>query len=79
VAEELGRESFENSAMDVERLVDAGDQVVSLIVMRATGRGSGVSVERKDAIVSTLQAGKITRIDWYNDQAQALEAAGLRE
>jgi ketosteroid isomerase-like protein len=78
VAEELG-ESFENSAMDVERLVDAGDQVVSLIVMRATGRGSGVSVERKDAIVSTLQAGKITRIDWYNDQAQALEAAGLRE
>jgi ketosteroid isomerase-like protein len=47
--------------------------------MRATGRGSGVSVERKDAIVSTFQDGKITRIDWYNDQAQALEAAGLSE
>ena len=72
-------ESFENSAMELERLVDAGDQVVSLIVMRATGRGSGVSVERKDAIVSTFQDGKITRIDWYNDQAQALEAAGLSE
>lgn len=71
-------ESFEDSAMELERLVDAGDQVVSLIVMRATGRGSGVSVERKDAIVSTFQDGKITRIDWYNDQAQALEAAGVR-
>ena len=56
-------ESFENSAMELERLVDAGDQVVSLTVIRAAGRGSGVSVERKDAIVSTFQDGKITRID----------------
>jgi ketosteroid isomerase-like protein len=72
-------EPFESFAMELERLVDAGDQVVSLIVMRVTGRGSGVSVERKDAIVSTFQDGKITRIDYYNDQTQALEAAGLSE
>jgi ketosteroid isomerase-like protein len=72
-------ETFENFAMDLERLVDAGDQVVSLFVMRATGRGSGVSVERKDAIVSTFRDGKITRIDYYNDRAQALEAVGLSE
>ena len=72
-------ETFETYAMELERLVDAGDQVVSLIVMRVTGRASGVSVERKDAIVSTFRDGKITRIDYYNDQAQALEAAGLSE
>ena len=72
-------ETFESYTMELERLVDAGDQVVSLIVMRATGRASGVSVERKDAIVSTVQDGKITRIDYYNDQAQALEAVGLSE
>ena len=72
-------ETFESWAMELARLVDAGDQIVSLIVMRATGRGSGVSVERKDAIVSTFRDGKITRIDYYNDQAQALEAVGLSE
>jgi len=72
-------ETFESYAMELERLVDAGDQVVSLIVMQATGRGSGVSVERKDAIVSTFRDGKITRIDYYNDQAQALEAVGRSE
>jgi uncharacterized protein len=72
-------ETFESYAMELGRLVDAGDRIVSLIVMRATGRGSGVSVERKDAIVSTFRDGKITRIDYYNDQAQALEAAGLSE
>src|SRR4051794_10128661 len=78
VADELGRDLRE-LAMELVRLVDAGDQIVSLIVMRATGRGSGVSVERKDAIVSTFRDGKITRIDYYNDQAQALEAVGLSE
>jgi ketosteroid isomerase-like protein len=47
--------------------------------MRATGRRSGVSIERNDAIVSTFRDGKVTRIDYYNDQAQALEAVGLSE
>jgi ketosteroid isomerase-like protein len=69
-------ETFESYAMELERLVDGGNQVVSLIVMRVTGRASGVSVERKDAIVSTYRDGKITRIDYYNDQALALEAVG---
>jgi ketosteroid isomerase-like protein len=72
-------ETFESYAMELARLVDAGDQIVSLIVMRASGRRSGVSVERKDAIVSTFRDGKIARIDYYNDQAQALEAVGLSE
>jgi ketosteroid isomerase-like protein len=72
-------ETFESYGMELERLVDAGDQVVSLIVMRVTGRISRVSVERQDAIVSTFQAGKITRIDYYNDQAQALAAVSLSE
>jgi len=29
--------------------------------------------------LSEFQNGKIVRIGYYNDQAQALEAAGLRE
>jgi uncharacterized protein len=72
-------ETFDGYAMDLERLVDAGDQVVSLFVMRATGRGSGATVERKDAMISTFRDGKITRVEYYNDQRQALEAVGLSE
>jgi ketosteroid isomerase-like protein len=53
--------------------------VVSLFVMRATGRGSGATVERKDAMISTFQGGKITRVEYFNDQSEALEAAGLSE
>jgi ketosteroid isomerase-like protein len=72
-------QAFEGTEIDLERLVDVGDRVVSLFRMRATGRRSGVSIERKDAIVSTFRDGKVTRIDYYNDQAQALEAVGLSE
>jgi ketosteroid isomerase-like protein len=72
-------ETFGSYAMKLERLVDAGDRVVSLFLMRAIGRGSGVSVERRDAMVSTIRDGKVTRIDYYNDQAEALEAVGLSE
>jgi ketosteroid isomerase-like protein len=70
-------EVFESFALELERIVDGGDQVVSLFLMRATGRGSGVSIERRDAMVSTIRNGKVTRVDYYNDQSQALEAVGL--
>ena len=53
--------------------------VVALFRMVARGRGSGVEVERKDALVFKLRDSKIVRIGYYNDQAQALEAAGLEE
>ncbi len=65
--------------MKLERLVDAGDQVVSLFLMRAIGRGSGVSVERRDAMVSTIRDGKVTRIDSTTTSDEALEAVGLSE
>jgi ketosteroid isomerase-like protein len=72
-------EAWDGYAMEVERLIDAGDRVVSLFRIRAVGAGSGVAVERGDAMVWTFRDGKLARLDYYNDQAQALEAAGLRE
>jgi ketosteroid isomerase-like protein len=72
-------ETFESFALDIERLVDAGDQVVALFVMHATGKGSGATVERKDAIVSTFRNGKLTRVEYFNDQSRALEAVGPSE
>jgi len=47
--------------------------------MIVTGRGSGIELTRDDAVLSELQNGRIVRIGYYNDQAQALEAAGLSE
>jgi ketosteroid isomerase-like protein len=72
-------QSWDHYELEVERLVDAGDRVLSLFRIRAVGAGSGVPVERGDAMVWAFRAGKVVRLDYFNDQRQALEAAGLRE
>ena len=53
------------------------NRTLSLFKMIVTGRGSGIELTRDDAVLSEFQNGKIVRIGYYNDQAQALEAAGL--
>jgi hypothetical protein len=65
--------------MHVERLIDAGERVVSLVRIRAVGAGSGVAVERGDGIVWTFRNVKLARLDYFNGQDEALEAAGLRD
>jgi ketosteroid isomerase-like protein len=65
--------------MEPQEAIDAGDHVVVVIHMKAKGRGSGVTVERQDAIVHTMRTGKIVRIDYYNSREQALKAVGLEE
>ena len=65
--------------MRVLRLVPAGRQVAALCHLYAVGRESDLQVEENSAIVFTLEAGKIVRIDSYPTHAEALEAAGLRE
>jgi hypothetical protein len=55
------------------------DVVVALFRMEARGRGSGIELVRDDALVFELRSGKVARLGYHNDQAEALEAAGLSE
>jgi hypothetical protein len=48
-------ESWNCYEMEVERFIDAGDRVVSLVRIQAEGAASGVEVTRGDAIVWTLR------------------------
>jgi len=66
-------------SMDPEEFIDAGERVVFLFRMTATGRGSGVKVERQDAMVFEVRDGMVVRLDYYNNRQQALEAVGLQE
>ena len=65
--------------MEPEEFIDAGERVVVIIRMRAEGRGSGVKVERQDALIHEIRDGKVVRLDYYNNREQALEAVGLAE
>jgi ketosteroid isomerase-like protein len=63
-----------------EEFVDAGgDRAIAVFRVSATGRKSGVRIERQDAIVYVVRNLQIVRLDYYNSKQQALRAAGLAE
>ena len=73
-------EGFDAWTFEVERLIEApGDRVVALIHQKATGKGSGASVEMDTGFVYELEAGQVVRIRNYLDLDKALQAAGLTE
>jgi hypothetical protein len=54
-------------------------RTISLFKMIVRGKGSGIELTRQDAVLADYRDGKIVRLAYYNDQAQALEAAGLSD
>jgi ketosteroid isomerase-like protein len=71
--------AWSDYTMEPEELLDAGERVIAFVLQRTTGHGSGVALERRDAMVFEVRDGKIVRLDYYNDRDQALRAAGLAE
>jgi ketosteroid isomerase-like protein len=67
------------SLEDVQVRAVGEDRAIGLFLVRAKGKGSGIELTRRDALVCTLRAGKIEKGTYYNDQQQALEAVGLSE
>jgi len=63
--------------MEPEEFLDAGERVVAFILQKTTGHGSGVALERHDAMVFELRDAKIVRLDYYNNRDQAAKAVGL--
>jgi ketosteroid isomerase-like protein len=64
---------------EVQEWIDAGDNVVALVHLRARGKQSGVPVEMHQAHVWTLREGKLWRLRLYPTKADALNALGLSE
>jgi ketosteroid isomerase-like protein len=72
-------EAWEERRLEAEEFIDAGDDVVVLMHEYRRGRGSGVELETKTAVVVAVSGGRVVRIQGYMDRDAALEAAGLRE
>jgi ketosteroid isomerase-like protein len=73
-------EPWERVWDEVEELIDAGDQVVSVQTTHARGVLNGLAVDLAHvAAVWTFRRGKIVRVALFTTRAEALEAAGLRE
>jgi ketosteroid isomerase-like protein len=72
-------EVWDNVEARVVEVIEAGDDVISVIDYRARGRASGAEVEMGMAGVWTIQAGKVVRAAWFTTRDEAFEAVGLRE
>jgi len=69
--------AWSEDAIEPEEFLDAGESVLVFIRQRTTGSGSGVTLEREDAMLFGFRDGQVVRVDYYNDRAQALRDAGL--
>jgi ketosteroid isomerase-like protein len=72
-------EAFDQVDFEIEDLVEAGDKVVAFIRTSGRGRGSGLAIDQRIPSVWTVRGGRVVRVRGYRDDADALEAVGLRD
>ena len=70
-------EPYEGFTIELERIVGAGDRLVSIHRVRARARYTGIEAEGPVAYVWTFRGGKVIHFESFRDPEQALEAAGL--
>lgn len=73
-------EAWEQFSPEIEEILDCGPKgLITLDVVRARGKGSGIDMESRGAMLWTVQGGKIVRVKMFQTKADALEAVGLSE
>ena len=70
---------FEPPSLELEEIIDVGDEIITVALCRTRGSRSGVAVSQRNATVATIRDGLIQREAIYLDRAAALEAVGLSE
>jgi ketosteroid isomerase-like protein len=66
-------------SVELKEVIEAGEQVVLVLHETATMRGTGVALDRDLVHLWTVRDGLGTFLRVFQTQADALEAAGLRE
>ena len=70
-------EIWDKYEVDIEEIVPAPDgRVVTLLLHSGTAR-SGAPIRLEMAQIATIRNGRVLRFDQYDDQGEALEAAGV--
>jgi ketosteroid isomerase-like protein len=68
-------DSFSEWSHHPTRFTEIGEQVLVDLTFRATGRGSGVELEKPEFHLWSFREGKIARLQWFNRRDEALAAA----
>jgi ketosteroid isomerase-like protein len=72
-------ETFDELRLEPQEFVDAGDRVATRLRHHGRGRISGAEIDEElYHQVATFHAGRMVRIEYFGDWADALKAAGVR-
>ena len=72
-------EEFDEFGVEIEEVIDAGQNVVAVQRISGRAKGSGVPTDLRFAVVYTIRDGKIGRGREYWTKDEALEAASRSE
>jgi ketosteroid isomerase-like protein len=72
-------ENFEEYRLDIDRLIDLGDEVLVLLTQRGRVKGSVDTIEQPLGYEWRVVNGKTTRVQVHFSWEAALEAVGLSE
>jgi len=62
--------------IDVERVIERGDELLAVLMVTLTGRGSGVEMESRIAQRWTLRDGRLLKMKLYGDADAAVAEFG---
>jgi len=71
-------EPWESVRREADEFIEAGEQVVTPFTAYHRGR-DGIEVQARGTLAWTIHNGAITRLTYYQERQEALEAAGLSE
>src|SRR3954447_24796212 len=72
-------DTWDEHHLEVDEVIEDGDDLVASIRIKARGRASGVEAEIRFYAQIKVRDGKVSYIYDHEDKAEALEAAGLSE
>ena len=69
--------AWDNVRLEIERVIDNGDDVVVIGKLHGHIHGPGMEVDSPHGQIWTFRDGRVTRMRWVNAHREALEAAGV--
>jgi ketosteroid isomerase-like protein len=72
-------EAFSAQSVELEELIETGDEIVAVIRLRGEGPLSRIPLEGRFSHVWQIAGGTVRRLRVYATKQEALEAAGLRD
>ena len=71
--------TWDDVRFDVDRVIDNGDSMVALGVLRGHVRAAGMEIDSPHGQIWTFRDGQVLRMQWFNTYRETLHAAGLRD